>query len=43
MKVADDHLIVNISMGSLRSPKKKIFLISPIHPKYFIEKNRGEK
>ena len=33
MKVADDHLIMGISMGS----------VSPIHPKYFIVKNGGEK
>ncbi len=48
MKVADDHLIMNISMGGDKPPLaaqslQKIILISPIHPKYFIEKNRGEK
>ena len=43
MKVAGDHLIMGISMGSLRSPKKKIILTSPFHAKYFLVKNRGEK
>ena len=43
MKVADDHLIMGISMGANEVSLQKIIVISPIHPKYFIEKNRGEK